>query len=137
MRTYHRHTDGRRYGHSGSQYQLVCLTLQSTLAFCLLLNISWGNPCLKILDLANLYVADAPMKKKIKTFIFIPSQSTLKNWSKNRPCSEGLKSTCTCFHCLPKTINARLKFKSNGTTAFHACRLRGGVISDSRPRYLY
>ena len=49
----------------------TCLTIQSTgggalyappsIAFCLLLKISWGNQYLQILDLANLFVADAPM----------------------------------------------------------------------------
>ena len=34
-----------------------------SLAFCLLLNISWDNPLLNILE--NIFVADAPMKKKI------------------------------------------------------------------------
>ena len=38
----------------------------SSLAFCLLLKISWGNPQLKILDLANLFDADAPKKKNLK-----------------------------------------------------------------------
>ena len=35
----------------------------SSFAFCLLLKIILRHPCLKILDLANLFVADAPMKK--------------------------------------------------------------------------
>ena len=35
----------------------------SPLAFCLLLKIILRHPYLKILDLANLCVADAPMKK--------------------------------------------------------------------------
>ena len=60
-------------------------------AFCLLIKIYWGNPYLKILDLANLFVADSPMKK-INKFSFTPSQSTLKNRSKNRPCLRGLNT---------------------------------------------
>ena len=42
------------------------------LAFCILLKIIVRHPYLKILDLANLFVADAPKKKKIKKFIFTP-----------------------------------------------------------------
>ena len=39
-------------------------------------------PYLKILDHAKLFVADAPIKKM--------KNSTLKYWSKNRPCVRGL-----------------------------------------------
>ena len=56
-----------------------------SLAFCLLLKISWGNPYLKILDLANLFVADAPMKNKSRNLVLPPSQNTLKYGSENRP----------------------------------------------------
>ena len=38
----------------------------SLVFFCLLLKIFGGNPFLKILDLANLFVANAPMKKEEK-----------------------------------------------------------------------
>ena len=46
--------------------------------FCPLLKISLLNPYLKIHDLAKLFVADAPMKKKILHFCFTLSQSNLK-----------------------------------------------------------
>ena len=42
------------------------------ISFCLLLKIIMRNPYLKILHLANLFVADAPMKKKFKQFSFTP-----------------------------------------------------------------
>ena len=48
------------------------------------------HPYLKILDQANLFVADAPMKKKSRNFVLPPSQSTLKYGSENRPCLRGL-----------------------------------------------
>ena len=44
---------------------------------------------MKMLDLANLMVADAPIKKN-QHFSFTPSQSTLKYLSKNRPWVRGL-----------------------------------------------
>ena len=40
---------------------------------CLLLKVSWDNPYLKILDLANLFVADVPMKK-INKKNWLPSE---------------------------------------------------------------
>ena len=61
-----------------------------SLAFCLLLKISWGNPYLKILYLGNLFVVDTHMKKKSKNLVLTPSQSTLKNGS-DRPCLRGLR----------------------------------------------
>ena len=60
-----------------------------SLFLCLLLKISWDNPYLKILDLANLFVADVPMKKK-KKIGPPPPQSTFKYRSKNRPWGRGL-----------------------------------------------
>ena len=71
-----------------SKHKGRALYAPPSLAFYLLLNISSGNPYLKIFDIANLFVADAPTKKKNS---ITPSQSTLKNRSKNRPCLEGLK----------------------------------------------
>ena len=47
------------------------------------------HPYLKILDLANLFVADAPMKKSRNLFL-PPSQSTLKYGSENQPWMRGL-----------------------------------------------
>ena len=44
--------------------------------------ISLSKTYLKILDLTKLFIADAPMKKKIKNFSFNPSKSTLKYGSK-------------------------------------------------------
>ena len=55
--------------------------------FLLLLKISWGNPYLKILDLANL--CNAPTKKKK---IVLPPLSTLNYRTKNCPWTRGLKS---------------------------------------------
>ena len=43
------------------------------LFFCLLLKISWGNLYLEILDLASLFVADAPIYKEKEKFSFTPS----------------------------------------------------------------
>ena len=51
--------------------------------------ISGSNSYLKILGLANLFVADTPMKKKS----FTSSQSTLKYLSKKRPWTRGLRKT--------------------------------------------
>ena len=45
---------------------------------------------LKILDLANLFVADDPMKKKSRNLVLPPSQSTLKYGSENCPWVRGL-----------------------------------------------
>ena len=81
------------------------MPLPPSLAFCLLLKISWGNPYLKVLDLANLFVADAPMKNE--QFSFTPSQSTLKNRSK----------TVLCFRGLTVRIN-RFSEVGSGSTAF-------------------
>ena len=54
-------------------------------SFCLLLKIIMRHPYLKILDLVNLLVANAPMKKKSRNLVLPPSQSTLKYGSENRP----------------------------------------------------
>ena len=60
------------------------------MVFCRLLKISLGNPYLKILDLSNLFVADAPMRKKYeKKCSFTLSLSTLKSGSENRLCMRG------------------------------------------------
>ena len=50
-----------------------------SLAFCLLLKIILRHPYLKILDLANLFVADAPMKKKSRNLVLPPTYSC---WSR-------------------------------------------------------
>ena len=63
--------------------------LNLALFFCSLLKISLRNPYLKILDLAKLFVADAPMKKNPK-FLFTPSQSNLKYGAENWPWVRGL-----------------------------------------------
>ena len=47
--------------HGGREWALYA---PPSLTFCLLLKVSGGKPYLKILDLANLFVVDAPMKKK-------------------------------------------------------------------------
>ena len=60
------------------------------LVFCPLLKISLVNPYLKILVPAKLFVAVAPMKKKLKKISFTTSLITLKFGSKNRPWFEGL-----------------------------------------------
>ena len=52
----------------------------SRLLFAFLHQISWGNPYIKILDLANLFVAYAPMKKKIKKFSFTPLLEHCEIW---------------------------------------------------------
>ena len=46
------------------------------MVFCPLLKKSSGNPYLKILDFSQIFIADAPMKKKIQKFSFTPAQST-------------------------------------------------------------
>ena len=71
-----------------------------SLFLCLLLKISWDNPYLKTLDLANLFVADVPMKKKIKKFGPPPPQSTLKYWAKIRPCQRGLRKKVIWTMCI-------------------------------------
>ena len=63
-----------------SQVPIVCLLLKNIMR----------HPYLKILDLANLFVADAPMKKKSK-IILLPSHSTLKYGSEYRPCMKFIK----------------------------------------------
>ena len=40
-----------------------------SLSFCLLLKIIFRHPYLKTLDLVNLFVADAPMKKKSRNIV--------------------------------------------------------------------
>ena len=60
-------------------------------AFCPLFKISLGNPYLKILDLAKLFVADAPMKKKNQKMVSPPPQSTLKYFSEIKTMDEGIK----------------------------------------------
>ena len=67
-----------------SQVPIVCLLLKNIMR----------HSYLKILDLANLFVADAPMKKKSRNLVLPPSQSTLKYWSENRPWVRELKSVC-------------------------------------------
>ena len=62
-----------------------------SLPFCLLLKIIMRHPYLKILDLVNLFVADAPMKKKSRNLVLPHSQSTLKYGSENRPWVRGLR----------------------------------------------
>ena len=57
--------------------------------FCLLLKISQDNSNLKILDLANLFVDDSPIKKKKKISESL-SQSTLKYGSENNPWMRGI-----------------------------------------------
>ena len=52
--------------------------VRPSLSFGLLLKIIFRHPYLKILDLASLFVADAPMKKKSRNLVLPPSQSTLK-----------------------------------------------------------
>ena len=42
-----------------------------------------GNPYLKIPDFSQLFIVDAPMKKKIKKFSFTPAQSTFGTPSTN------------------------------------------------------
>ena len=43
---------------------------------CPLLKKSSGNPYLKILDFSQLFITDAPMKKRIQFFCFTPAQNT-------------------------------------------------------------
>ena len=40
----------------------------------LLLKLSWGNQYLKIIDLANLFIADVPMKKNQKIWSPSPTE---------------------------------------------------------------
>ena len=67
-------------------FLILIIPFALSFIFCPLLNINLGNPYLKILDLAKLFIADAPMKKKI----FLSPQSTLKYKSINRPWPKGL-----------------------------------------------
>ena len=48
-------------------------------AFYFLLKIILKHPYLKILDLANLFVTDAPMKIKVKKYRFTPLSEHFKN----------------------------------------------------------
>ena len=54
-----------------------------TLVLCLLLKLSWDNPYLKILDLANIFVADVPIKKN--QHIWSPSPSEHYEISVQKP----------------------------------------------------
>ena len=45
--------------------------------FCPLLKKSSGNPYLKILDFSQLFIADAPMKKKSKNLVLPPRRALL------------------------------------------------------------
>ena len=67
-------------------YRPIC---RYKLSLCILLKISWGNPYLKIIDLANLFFRMSLWKKK--KIVPPPPQSTLKYRSKNRPWGRGLK----------------------------------------------
>ena len=49
-----------------------------SLAFCLLLKSFFRHPYLKILDLTNHFVADAPMKKKIRNLVLPPLRALWK-----------------------------------------------------------
>ena len=95
--------------------------LNLALFFCSLLKISLRNPYLKILDLAKLFVADAPMKKKI---IFYFTQSNLEYGSENRPWVRGLNNILSSaavpfssfvrrptnsFLCFPSAIGSQNK----------------------------
>ena len=51
-----------------------------TLVFCPLLKISLRNPYLKILDLAKLFVANAPVKKKNQNFLLYLLSEQFKIW---------------------------------------------------------
>ena len=63
--------------------RLYCTSPPPSLSFFLLLKIIMMHPYLKILDLANLFVADADMKKKSRNLVIHPSQGTLKYGSEN------------------------------------------------------
>ena len=73
------------------------------MVFCPLLKISFVNPYLKILDLAKLFVANAPIEKNNTKKSFTSSQITLKYGSKNRPWFEGLKTNCPII-CLTNKL---------------------------------
>ena len=63
-----------------------------SLAFCLLLKISWGKQYLKIIDLANLFVADVPMKmKEWKNLVITLSEHFENIDPKTARAWEGLK----------------------------------------------
>ena len=69
------------------------------------------HPYLKILDLANLFVTDAPMKKKSRNLVLPPSRSTLKYGSKNRPWVRGLKGIFFLFASLRSFLVPRLSVR--------------------------
>ena len=52
----------------------------TSFSFCLLLKIIMRDQYLKILDLANLFVADATMKKQIKKLSFTPLSEHFEIW---------------------------------------------------------
>ena len=94
--------------HPRQYYELFNLYAPPSLAFCHLLKIILRHPYLKILDLANLFVSDAPMKKKIKKFSFTPLSGTLKYGSENRPWVRGLPQITTFIYGPRRAIPARL-----------------------------
>ena len=61
------------------------------LPFCFLLKISLGDPYLKILDLANLFVAVAHIKK-IKKFSFTPLSEHFEKWVLKPAIAERVKA---------------------------------------------
>ena len=62
-----------------------------SLVYCLLLKIILRHSYLKILDLANLFIADTTMNKKKQEIQFYSPQSTLKYRSKNRLLTKRVK----------------------------------------------
>ena len=62
------------------------------LVSCPLLKISLVNPYLKILDLAKLFVANAPIKQKYKKKQFYPDH--FKIWVQKPPMDCGVKIVC-------------------------------------------
>ena len=62
------------------------------LGFCTLLKISSGNPCLKIISLAKLFVADAPKKKKLKNLV-LPPLKAIWNMGRKAARDRGLRKS--------------------------------------------
>ena len=63
-----------------------------SLSFCLLLKIIIRHPYLKILDLANLFIANAPMKNKSRNLVLPPHSEHFKMWVWKPAIAERVKN---------------------------------------------
>ena len=86
--------------------------VRTPVVFCPILNKSSGNPYLKILDLSQLFIADAPMKKKSKNLVLPPRRAFL-----GHPIQKYLEKFC--FNKKKSHIECWVKNRVNRVRVFH------------------